>query len=152
MENHNPYVPGEATVASPPRQFTGEIASKGRRFGTFLVDYFIYYLLCGVFGVVVALTLGEQAIEGARAYLVAVPLYLAYYAGFEGAIGRTPGKLIFGTRVVRNDGAAPSFGQAIGRTLSRMIPFEPFSVLFGTDGEAIGWHDSIARTKVIRAR
>ena len=38
MENHNPYVPGEATVASPPRQFTGEIASKGRRFGILPVD------------------------------------------------------------------------------------------------------------------
>lgn len=152
MDTSNPYAAGDAVAARSPQHFTGEIAGKGRRFGTFLADYALYYLLCGVVAVVVVLALGEQALEGNRAYLISIPMFLVYYAGFEGAIGRTPGKLIFGTRVVTHDGRAPSFGQAIGRTLSRFIPFEPFSVLFSTDGEAIGWHDSIARTKVIRAR
>jgi len=152
MQTHNPYAAGEAATATPSRQFAGELASKTRRFGTFVVDYAIYYLLCGLAAVVVILTLGEQAVDGNRAYLISLPMFLVYYIGFEGTVGRTPGKLIFGTRVVTNAGGEPSFGQAIGRTLSRFIPFEPFSVLFSTDGEAIGWHDSIARTKVIRTR
>ena len=152
METQNPYAVGEAALASPAEQFTGEIAGKGRRFGTMLVDWIIYYLICGILGVIVVLTLGEQAVEVGKAYLISLPAFFVYYVGFEGALARTPGKFIFGTRVVTDNGGAPSYGQAIGRTLSRMIPFEPFSVLFGTDGQAIGWHDSIARTKVIRAR
>lgn len=152
MEPQNPYVAGDAAVATPSARYTGEIAGKGRRFGTMLVDYFVYYVLCAIVTVIVVLALGEQAVEGAKAYLVALPLYVLYYAGFEGALGRTPGKFVFGTRVVTDRGEAPSFGQAVGRTLSRMIPFEAFSVLFASDGEVIGWHDSIARTKVIRAR
>ena len=152
MDTQNPYIASDAVAATPPRQFAGEIASKKRRFGTFLVDYAVYYLLCGLAGIVVVVALGEQAIDGNKAYLISSPMFLVYYGAFEGTIGRTPGKLIFGTRVVTNTGAEPSFGQAIGRTLSRFIPFEPLSVLFSTDGEAVGWHDSIARTKVIRAR
>ena len=152
MESQNPYAVGDAVVASPPEHFTGEIAGKGRRFGTMLVDAVLYYLLCGVLGVIVILTLGEEAVQGGKAYLISIPAFLVYYAAFEGAIGRTPGKFLFGTRVVADHGGAPSFGQAIGRTLARMIPFEPFSVLFAADGKAIGWHDSIARTKVVMAR
>ena len=150
METQNPYAVGEAALASPEEHFVGEVAGKGRRFGTMLVDWIIYYLLCGVIGVIIILTLGEEALDGLNGYFVSIPAFFVYFAGFEGALGRTPGKFIFGTRVVTNDGGAPSYGQALGRTLARMIPFEPFSVLFSSDG--IGWHDSIARTKVIRAR
>lgn len=152
MESTNPYASGDAAVASPTARFTGEIAGKWRRFGTMLVDYAVYYALCAIVTVVVILASNEHAVDGARVYLISVPVYVVYYALFEATLGRTPGKLVLGTRVVNQHGAAPSFGQVIGRTLSRFIPFEPFSVLFATDGEAIGWHDSIARTKVIRTR
>lgn len=152
MDTQNPYAAGDAVAATPPQHYAGELASKKRRFCTFLADYAIYYLSCILTAVVVAIALGEQAIEGNNIYLISIPMFLVYYAGFEAALGRTPGKLIFGTRVVSNTGGAPSFGQVLGRTLSRFIPFEPFSVLFSTDGEAMGWHDSIARTKVIRTR
>ena len=152
MHTENPYVAGDAIVATQPRRFAGDLASKKRRLGTFLVDYAVYYLLCGIAGIAVVIAVGEQAIDGNKAYLISIPMFLVYYAGFEGTIGRTPGKLVFGTRVVTRTGGEPSFGQAIGRTLSRFIPFEPLSVLFSVDGEAVGWHDSIARTKVIRTR
>ena len=42
METQNPYAAGEATAAMPPQQYAGEIASKKRRLGTFLVDYAVY--------------------------------------------------------------------------------------------------------------
>jgi uncharacterized RDD family membrane protein YckC len=152
MESHNPYAVGEAALATPPERFTGEIASKWRRFGTMLIDYVFYYIFCAILGVIAGLTLGERALEGGGAYLISISALLVYYAGFEGTLGRTPAKFLLGTRVVTNDGGAPSFGQAIGRTLARMIPFEPFSVLFAREGNAIGWHDAIARTKVVRVR
>ena len=60
MESHNPYAVGEAALATPPERFTGEIASKWRRFGTMLIDYAFYYIFCAILGVIAGLTLGEE--------------------------------------------------------------------------------------------
>ena len=69
----------------------------------------------------------------------------AYYVILEGMTGRTLGKLITGTKVVNERGEPPSFGQILGRTFSRFIPFEVFSFL-AEDGR--GWHDSVPGTYV----
>ena len=83
------------------------------------------------------------------AYGLGLGLYLSYYAILESTTGRTLGKLITGTKVVDENGGPPSFGQVLGRTLCRCIPFEPFS-FFSSD--AVGWHDSLANTRVIKVR
>ena len=72
---------------------------------------------------------------------------LIYYVPQEAFWGRTIGKLITGTRVVSEDGGPASFGQVVGRTFARMIPFEPFS-FFGST--ASGWHDSLSHTRVVQ--
>ena len=72
---------------------------------------------------------------------------MGYYCFFEGIWGRTPGKFLIGTKVVDEEGDPPSFGQIVGRSACRLIPFEPFS-FFG----ARGWHDSISHTYVVRTR
>ncbi|HEX2675275.1 MAG TPA: RDD family protein, partial [Polyangiales bacterium] len=74
---------------------------------------------------------------------------LAYYIFFEAVFGRTPGKMLTGTRVVTVDGGTPSFTQILGRNLARYVPFEPFS-FFGDD--AVGWHDSWSGTRVVKVR
>lgn len=76
-------------------------------------------------------------------------ILLFYYVILEAATGRTLGKLITGTKVVNEDGGAPSIGQIIGRTLCRCIPFEAFSFL---SSDARGWHDRIPKTYVVKAR
>jgi uncharacterized RDD family membrane protein YckC len=73
-------------------------------------------------------------------------LFILYYGLLEGiSKGKTLGKLITGTRAVREDGTPISFGDAFKRTLCRIIPFEPFSA-FGYKP----WHDSITNTIVIK--
>ena len=62
------------------------------------------------------------------------------------ANGQSIGKMITGTIVVTEDGQKPSFGQILGRSFARIVPFEPFSFL-GND--ASGWHDKWSETKVI---
>lgn len=79
--------------------------------------------------------------------LMGYPAYLAYYVLFEGLTGRTPGKLITGTRVVDRQGNTPGFGAIVWRSLARFIPFEAFS-FFRRCGE--GWHDTLTYTHVIR--
>ncbi|AXK72886.1 RDD family protein [Lysobacter sp. TY2-98] len=151
MEMQNPYSAGDAVIAAgSQRVHTAENAGKGRRFLTMLIDYAVYFVLVMLVMIPVIVVAGEDAVQGGRAYAVSVPVFVLYWTLFEGLFGRTVGKFVCGTRVVTERGAAPSMGQALGRTLSRMIPFEAFSVLFSED--ATGWHDSIAKTKVVRAR
>ena len=69
-----------------------------------------------------------------------------YYLIFEGLFHATPIKFLTGTRVVNVKTAkSPGFGKIIIRSLSRRIPFEAFSFVFGKKG----WHDSISETAVV---
>jgi uncharacterized RDD family membrane protein YckC len=79
--------------------------------------------------------------------LISYPVMIGYYLFFEGTFGATPGKMITKTRVVRFDGDKPRFGQIVGRTLSRFVPFEPFS-FFSNNSQ--GWHDRWSGTRVVK--
>lgn len=80
-------------------------------------------------------------------YMIAIFNYLFYYTICEKAFkGYTLGKLITGTRAVRQDGSELTFKDAIYRSLARLVPFEAFSG-FGTP-----WHDSWTKTTVIKTR
>jgi uncharacterized RDD family membrane protein YckC len=73
---------------------------------------------------------------------------LLYYTFCEKVFkGYTLGKLITGSRAISADGSELTFKQAILRSLSRMVPFEPFSAL-----GANPWHDSWTKTVVIKSR
>ena len=76
---------------------------------------------------------------------------LLFYIPLEGFFGLTIGKLVTGTRVVDARGGRPTLGQAFLRTLGRLIPFEPLSVLFA-DEDGRGWHDALPDTFVVRKR
>ncbi len=87
-----------------------------------------------------------------RDYGIGLGVMLTYYIAMEGFFGFTVGKLVTGTRVVTEGGGRPRWGQVVGRTFARLIPFEPFSVLFSNDKERRGWHDSLPKTYVVRKR
>ena len=76
-------------------------------------------------------------------------VYPLYYTVFEAAAGRTLGKFVTGTKVVDQYGNKPSTKDAFLRSLSRFVPFEPFSFLGNT---ARGWHDTWTNTYVVNAR
>lgn len=71
-----------------------------------------------------------------------------YYPFFEAVFGTTPGKIITGSIVVKEDGSKVRLKDALGRTFSRIVPFEPFSFL----GKSGGWHDKWTETKVVKGR
>ncbi len=73
--------------------------------------------------------------------------FVVYYVAFEATLGRTPGKMVIGTRVIRDDGGKPRVAQVIGRSFARFIPFEPLSIFFGNM-----WHDSLSNTRVVQSR
>lgn len=87
--------------------------------------------------------------------IMAVALYL-YHIIFIAALGRTPGKMLLGLRVVSVQGGKPNFGQVLLRELiGKTIAAAPIflGLLWALwDQEKRGWHDRIGGTLVVRKR
>ncbi len=146
----NPYRTPSSDVGGPEQRRALELAGKGRRFGTYVIDWIGFFSGSLIFGVVVGLTMGEAGVEMLTRIpdmLLGVIMIMSYYVFFEGIWARTPGKFLFGTVVVNEQGGRPSIGQVFGRSLCRLIPFEAFSFLVRDRG----WHDSIPKTYVVLA-
>ena len=154
-EPQNPY----AAPTSPPSAF-GLIdvgqgirpAGQGARFANFVIDYFAQSAVGFVVGIAIVAIGGDQGaafLEGIPGIVIGIPILVGYYFILEATTGRTLGKLITGTKVVSHDGRAPTIGQIAGRSFCRLIPFEAFS-FFGKPTR--GWHDSIPKTFVVKAR
>jgi uncharacterized RDD family membrane protein YckC len=146
----NPYAPPASDVSrsEPDRPIVP--AGKGRRFGTFVVDYACFTAFSFCVGMSVVVLFGEEGLatlEKIPDLILGVLIIALYYIFFEGLWARTPGKFVFGTVVVNERGGKPSIAQVAGRTFCRLIPFEVFSCL----GER-GWHDSIPKTIVVLAK
>jgi uncharacterized RDD family membrane protein YckC len=81
-------------------------------------------------------------------WILSIINYLIYYTICEKAFkGYTLGKLLTGTRAIRQDGTELTLRDVLLRTLSRLVPFEAFSGF----GER-PWHDEWTKTTVIRSR
>jgi uncharacterized RDD family membrane protein YckC len=148
--NANPYTPPASRLDAAAGEVPVVLAGKGRRFGTFVIDYMGFMLFGFLFGMSVALMFGNagiNALHNVPDIVLGSALLIIYYAFFEGIWARTPGKLVFGTRVESEEGGKPTLGQVMVRTLCRFIPFEPFSFFMER-----GWHDSIPKTRVVLTR
>jgi len=137
-------------------------ASLGQRFLNFVIDNLLMrYGLSTITGYLV-LSLIEtmdpemiwKLVEGTSqwvfflvSYLIGVFNYITYYTFCEKLFkGYTLGKLITGSRAIREDGTELTFRDAILRSLVRIIPFEVFSA-FGVRP----WHDQWTKTVVIKS-
>lgn len=89
------------------------------------------------------------------ASLIGLVVQVAYFTYFWTQHGATPGKMIFGLKVVRPDGSPISVGQAIGRVfayiLDTIILFIGF-MMAGWDDEKRALHDRLCNTRVIKTR
>lgn len=133
-------------------------AGKGRRFCNWLVDELV---LVGAIGLatLAAYTIGDEAVAAWldtttwwQDQVIGYGFTLVYYTAMEAAFGVTVGKLLTGTRVVDESGRAPTFRQALLRSLCRLVPFEAFSVLLSEEEDPRGWHDRWPRTRVVLRR
>lgn len=140
-----------------------DYASTGQRLVNFLIDTVLLcnFVFSGVIGFVIGLVM---AMLGYRSMIIEISssLWLTWllnyivgsiaivlsYTLIEGAShGRTVGKLITRTQVVREDGSPITLKDAFLRSLCRIVPFEPFS---GFTEEP--WHDTWTRTTVVKKR
>ncbi|WP_395739407.1 RDD family protein [Prosthecobacter sp.] len=158
----NPYAAPQSNVAAYDQSIPTEApsAGQGKRFLNFLIDRFAVMVMFFVLAVVLGVLEGLGMLHGGVALfenistlediLLTAVGSLVYYTFFEGLFGRSLGKLITGTKVVTVSGEPLTFGSAFMRSLSRIVPFEPFSFL-GDNGQS-GWHDSWTGTRVVDLR
>ena len=150
---HNPYAPPSAAIADvvvAPED--DELASRAQRFVNMLIDA-VGYVLVGIVilaGLLLVDESFEERLDSANEYLLTIVFMTLYYLPLEALFGRTLGKLVTGTRTVSDTGGPPSFGQILGRTVARFIPFEAFTFLSGD--RPVGLHDRASGTRVIRVR
>ena len=148
----NPYRPPTAAVeaSTTADDAAHPVAGKGRRFLTLVIDQMGYYAFTFVLGIGLALAGLGDAVQGMnrlQEILFGVVVMSSYYLFFESLWGRTPGKLVMGTRVVDMQGGQPAFADLVKRTLARLVPFEAFT-FFGETG----FHDKASGTRVVMVR
>jgi uncharacterized RDD family membrane protein YckC len=138
-------------------------ASTGQRFLNFLIDNLLMrYALSWATGYVVGYLLALAVPDfysdifynqGFNYYVVLVLIgyfnFIVYYTFCEKVCkGYTVGKLITGTRAIREDGHELMLKDALLRSLTRCVPFEALSIWFGSGL----WHDTWTKTMVVKTR
>lgn len=162
-ENIHPQQAETSILADLESSYQYETAGTGQRFLNYLIDNLLMrfglsyltgtivgYLLVNIFPEFAVQLFYDQS-QGMLlllGYIIGVFNYLVYYTVCEKLFrGYTLGKLVSGTRAIREEGGELRFKDALLRTLCRIIPFEPFSALWGNP-----WHDTWTKTMVVKSR
>lgn len=127
-----------------------EYATVGQRFANYLIDLICLYAFAFLLGIVLGL-IHMQGLLGNNTYIsnviVGYILSVVFYTALETLMkGRTIGKLVTGTVVVKEDGSALTFQDVLIRSFSR-IPFYQFSAFGGYP-----WHDRWSHTRVVKVQ
>lgn len=132
-------------------------ASMGKRFLNYLIDVIVFGVLIFISLMVVA-SFNPQLIEtliiknetGQLSFVQQLLIQVIYgtYMFIVEALfkGKSLGKLVTGTRVVKQNGSPIMIRDAQLRGLCRMVPFNAFSAL---GNPSFPWHDRWTRTYVI---
>ena len=132
------------------------LASKGQRLLNFVIDLFIIYVIEISIGTTIILigdltksdtaTNWVSSLSVVESFFFGLVILFFYYLITEMYFSRTFGKYFTKTMVVKHEGSRPNMKSIIVRTLSRLIPFEPFSFLTSKRG----WHDILSVTYVVK--
>ncbi len=124
------------------------VANSMLRLVNFLVDTISYlvlfFIIAGTIGLLLAGT--DQVILGFINFVLLITLYFTYYIVLEVKLGKTLGKMLTKTMVVKSNGESPTSTDIFIRTLCRFIPFDQFSYIFTKNG----FHDYLSKTTVIK--
>lgn len=152
-------VPGAAftDTSFPDVALSSEPAGFWRRVGAHLIDGFILnvfvFFASFLAGLIVGMTGAQPTGAAILGGTVGLLLPMLYCVSFWVKKGATPGKMMLGIRVVREDGGELTGGQSFVRYLG----YIPSSLFLGLgylwmiwDSESRCWHDMMAGTRVLR--
>ena len=138
------------TDEAPEGMTALELASRGQRFGAFLVDLVIS-IIVGAVGFMIGSAIGDL---GQTLNSVFGIVYWIIVLIMVATRGQSPGKIAIGIKIVKMDGTPVGFGttllrEIIGKIISAIILLLGYIwILF--DGQRQGWHDKIASTYVVK--
>jgi uncharacterized RDD family membrane protein YckC len=118
-------------------------------FGERLVAYLIDVVIIVFVDVLLLVLLGAPL-----ANIVSFFVGLAYFIGFWSSGGATPGKMVMGLQVVRQDGNPVDVSTGALRYVGYIVSGLAIGLGFLWiiwDPNKEGWHDKIAKTRVIHA-
>ncbi|MFY0601753.1 MAG: RDD family protein [Cyclobacteriaceae bacterium] len=121
------------------------MAGNGKRFANFIIDTIMSYVIAFCVGILFVFLSQDSASMEMLMTVIIYALIILYPWIMESITGKTIGKYITRTKIVKPDGSKPESMNILGRSLCRLIPFDPFSYL----GDKPGWHDSIPKIYVI---
>ena len=126
-----------------------DLATIGRRFLAVLVDGVILYVVNALIGFVIGMAMrgGAAQVLGCVSILTSLFIGVVYDASLVATSGQTLGKRALKIKVVAEDGANVTTGQAWGRALAKLIPFAQLVALFNNERKGI--HDMLAKTRVV---
>lgn len=139
-----------------------DYASTKQRFINFLFDTVILVnlmslIIGGIIGIIMVINgidvgssdiLNHPVISRLFNYVVGCICIICLYTLMEGSTkGRSLGKLVTRTQVLKEDGSIITYKDAFLRSLCRIVPFEMFSALGGYP-----WHDRWTKTIVVKKR
>lgn len=133
------------------------LATQQQRFGNYIIDFIVQYLLtfaitgvviiiCNYFEIYGFIFWLEQA-GRMEEYLIGIVVALFYYSLTEIFLSKSIAKFITKTIVVDEYGEKVRPEIILKRTFCRLIPFEHFSFLGGNNR---GWHDTLSNTYVVK--
>jgi len=131
-------------------EIESNMASSMLRLVHLLIDTTAYLVLFFVIAGTISLLLTgvNQIISGFVSFVLLFALYFAYYMVLEVKFGKTLGKMLTKTVVVKPNGESPTATDIFIRTLCRFIPFDQFSYIF----TKYGFHDYLSKTMVIKTK
>lgn len=156
--DENTQLKEKLLVKNRENELSNQIASQGTRFANYLLDRIFILIISFFLGFIFTLLLTIISPNSAgyfeqmgklEEFVWGFIIGMFYYSFFEALTGRSIAKFITGTKVVDENGNKPTFDTILLRSLCRYIPFNAFSFL-GSD--AIGWHDSFSKTRVIKIK
>lgn len=120
-----------------PESGPGSVAPLGRRFGALFLDWGLCFLIAyGLFAG------SSQQATGNRALLI----FFIVAVLTVGTVGSTPGKRIFGLRVISENGGRLGFGWAFLRSALLCVAIP--ALVWDRDGR--GLHDRLGRAVQVR--
>lgn len=146
-------------MTAEPADLAG-VVSRGAAFAVDAVVALVvatlgYQVALAVLGVVGLTAASGTTDVTALGYLLSLPVVFALYcAGFWTLLGRTPGMMVLGLRVVAGDGGPPGAGRSVVRALGYWV--SAIALLgflwVAVDPQRQGFHDKLAGTYVVYDR
>jgi uncharacterized RDD family membrane protein YckC len=96
-----------------------------------------------------------RALAAGSGALIVMSTGFLYFTFFAGSSGQTPGKRLFGLKIIRETGEEMTYGRACLRSIYWIVSLLLFSigfVMIAFNKQKQGLHDKLARTYVVRTK